>query len=79
MGSRINSSTTSALSSGSTGSAGPLQRDVAQVLRDPDVLKRYDAMFYEPYALERAEYVKELADETRRFGLVLQRLNIALD
>ncbi|OVZ60308.1 TctC [Pigmentiphaga sp. NML080357] len=59
--------------------ADKVQRDVAQVLRDPEVLKRYDAMFYEPYALERAEYVKELADETRRFGQVLKRLNIALD
>ncbi|OVZ63918.1 TctC [Pigmentiphaga sp. NML030171] len=59
--------------------ADKIQRDVAQVLRDPEVLKRYDAMFYEPYVLERAEYVKELADETRRFGQVLKRLNIALD
>ena len=59
--------------------ADKIQRDVAQVLRDPEVLKRYDAMFYEPYVLERAEYVKELADETRRFGQVLERLNIALD
>jgi len=59
--------------------ADKIQRDVAQVLRDPEVLKRYDAMFYEPYVLERAEYVKELADETRRFGQVLKRLNISLD
>ncbi|VCU68643.1 Tripartite tricarboxylate transporter family receptor [Pigmentiphaga humi] len=59
--------------------ADKIQADVAAVVRDPEIAKRYDGMFYEPYTMTRPEFVKTLADENRKFGQVLQKLNIALD
>lgn len=59
--------------------ADKVSTDVAEVLRDPDVLQRYEGMFYEPYALSRPQYVNALTEETHRFGQVLKKLNITLD
>jgi tripartite-type tricarboxylate transporter receptor subunit TctC len=56
-----------------------IQQDVAAVLADPDVKAKYAAMFYEPYALNSAQFLQQLRSDTQRYGDTIQRLNISLD
>ncbi len=56
-----------------------IQRDVAAVLKEPEVLERYATLFYEPYALNTEHFLKQLKAESQLFGQTIKRLNISLD
>jgi len=56
-----------------------IQKDVAAVLAAPDVKEKYAAMFYEPYALDSAQFLQQLRSDTQRYGDTIKRLNISLD
>ena len=56
-----------------------IQRDVAAVLAEPDVKEKYAAMFYEPYALDTAQFLQQLRSDTQRYGDTIKQLNISLD
>ena len=56
-----------------------IQRDVATVLADPEIKEKYAGLFYEPYALNSAQFLQQLRSDTQRYGDTLKRLNISLD
>jgi len=56
-----------------------IQQDVAAVLTEPDVKAKYATMFYEPYALNSAQFLQQLSSDTQRYGDTIKRLNISLD
>ncbi|OVZ65296.1 TctC [Pigmentiphaga sp. NML030171] len=56
-----------------------IQKDVADIMQDPEVRERYATMFYEPYALNSAQFHQLLKTDTDRIGATLKRLNISLD
>nr|WP_315236128.1 tripartite tricarboxylate transporter substrate binding protein [uncultured Albidiferax sp.] len=56
-----------------------IQKDVAAVLATPEVKDKYAAMFYEPYALDSAQFLQQLRSDTQRYGDTIKRLHISLD
>ncbi|ABM59160.1 Bug family tripartite tricarboxylate transporter substrate binding protein [Verminephrobacter eiseniae] len=56
-----------------------IRKDVAAVLAEPGVRDKYASMFYEPYALDGAQFLQQLRSDTQRYGQTIQRLGITLD
>jgi tripartite-type tricarboxylate transporter receptor subunit TctC len=56
-----------------------IQKDVAAVLATQEVKDKYAAMFYEPYALDSAQFLQQLRSDTQRYGDTITRLHISLD
>jgi len=56
-----------------------INADLADVLKDPDVLKTFNTMFYEAYPLSTKDFAKAIEEETEAFGKVLKKLNISMD
>lgn len=56
-----------------------IQKDVGDVLKEPEVRERYATLFYEPYSLNTEQFQQQLKNDSVRFGETIKLLNISLD
>lgn len=56
-----------------------IQKDVASVMADQDFKEKFEAMHYEPFALNTEGFLQQLRADSKRYGDTIKRLNISLD
>lgn len=56
-----------------------IQKDLASVLANPEVREKFAAMYYEPFPANTDQFLRQLRDDTQRYGDTIKRLNISLD
>ncbi|MGH8830207.1 MAG: Bug family tripartite tricarboxylate transporter substrate binding protein, partial [Polaromonas sp.] len=56
-----------------------IKRDIEKALAEPDVLEKFKSFGYEPFPTTRAQFDQFVQSETKRFGDVIKKANVALD
>ena len=55
-----------------------IRSDITQALHEPDIQPKYQTFGYESYFPSQAEFRQFIAQESKRFGDVIQRANLSL-
>lgn len=56
-----------------------IQRDIEQALAEPDVREKFASFAYEPFVLNRTQFNAYIQAESKNFGVIIKKAQVALD
>ncbi len=56
-----------------------IQRDIEQALAEPDVREKFASFAYEPFVLNRTQFNTYIQAESKNFGVIIKKAQVALD